>query len=81
MNKNMGSLDRTLRGFVVAPLLIVAGVLVGPGGWLAVVLYALAAVMLVTASIGFCPLYAPLGLRTCPMPKDSTPAGARDASR
>lgn len=80
MNQNMGSVDRKLRAFVGAPLLVVAGVLVGPGGWLAVVLYVFAAVMLVTASVGFCPLYAPVGLRTCPKPKDSTPVRGRGAS-
>ena len=34
MNKNMGSADRRLRGLVVAPVLLVVGLLVGPGGWL-----------------------------------------------
>ena len=41
VNMNMGSVDRKLRAFVVAPVLVVAGVLVGPAGWLAIVLYAL----------------------------------------
>ena len=67
MKMNMGSADRKLRGFVLAPVLVVAGLLVGPGGWLAVVLYALAAVMAGTAVAGFCPLYAMFGLRTCPL--------------
>jgi len=62
----MGSADRKLRAFIVAPLLIVVGLLVGPAGWLAIVLYALAAVMLGTAAVGSCPLYLPFGLRTRP---------------
>jgi hypothetical protein len=36
---NMGSADRKLRAFLVAPVLVVGGVLVGPTGWLAIVLY------------------------------------------
>jgi hypothetical protein len=67
MNKNMGSADRRLRGLVVAPVLLVVGLLVGPGGWLAVVLYALAAVMVGTAAASTCPLYAAFGLRSCPL--------------
>jgi hypothetical protein len=61
---NIGSADRKLRAFVVAPVLIVAGLLVGPAGWLASVLYVLAGVMLATSAVSFCPLYALLGLGT-----------------
>ena len=68
MNKNMGSVDRKIRSFVVAPVLVIVGLLVGPGGWLAVVLYVLAAVMLATSAVGTCPLYMPFGLRTRPLP-------------
>jgi hypothetical protein len=70
---NMGSADRKLRAFVVAPL-VVAGVLVGPSGWLAIVLYVLAAMMLATSAVSFCPLYALLGLCTRLEQKDTTPA-------
>jgi hypothetical protein len=66
---NIGSADRKLRAFVVAPVLVVAGLLVGPAGWLAIVMYALAAVMLATSAVSFCPLYALLGLRTVPEQK------------
>lgn len=69
MTKNMGSADRKLRAFVAAPVLVVAGVLVGPAGVLAIVLYALAGVMLATAAVGFCPLYVPFGVRTGPLQK------------
>jgi hypothetical protein len=71
---NLGSADRRLRAFVVAPLLVLAGLLAGPAGWLAIVLYLLAAVMLVTSAVSFCPLYALLGLRTAPEEKVITPA-------
>lgn len=64
MKMNMGPADRKLRAFVVAPVLIVVGLLVSPAGWLAIVLYALAGVMLATSAAGTCPLYLPFGLRT-----------------
>ncbi|MEP7194399.1 MAG: DUF2892 domain-containing protein [Actinomycetota bacterium] len=81
MNLNLGSADRKLRAFVVAPVLIVAGVLVGPASVPAIVLYALAAVMVGTAAAGTCPLYMIFGLRTCPMKKANTPAAERSYSR
>lgn len=71
MTKNMGPSDRKLRIFLVAPLLVVVGLLVGPAGWLAIVLYVLAAVMVVTSLAGSCPLYSVFGLRTCPLPQSS----------
>ena len=81
VNVNMGSADRKLRAFVVAPVLVIAGVLVGPAGALAIVLYALAAVMLATSSVGTCPLYLPFGLRTSSLHKVTTPAAERNVSR
>jgi len=81
VNMNMGSVDRKLRAFVVAPVLVVAGVLVGPAGWLAIVLYALTGVMLATSAAGSCPLYMLFGLRTCPLQKVTTPDAERTASR
>lgn len=74
MKINIGSADRKLRAFVVAPVLIVAGLLVGPAGWLAIVLYVLAGVMLATSAVSFCPLYALFGLRTRPEEKATTTA-------
>lgn len=65
MTPNMGPADRKIRAFVVAPLLVVAGLLLGPAGWLSIVLYVLAAVMLLTSAVSFCPLYAPFGITTC----------------
>ncbi|MHB8059441.1 MAG: YgaP family membrane protein [Gaiellaceae bacterium] len=65
MRTNMGSIDRVLRSFVVAPVAIVVAIVVGAGSVLGIVLLALAAVMLVTSAVGFCPLYKALGLNTC----------------
>ena len=81
MKINIGSADRKLRAFVVAPVLVVAGILVGPAGWLAIVLYALAGVMLATSVVSFCPLYTLLGLGTLPEQKVATPASARTVSQ
>ncbi len=58
MNKNVSTLDRALRAFAVAPAAVIAGAVVGPASVLAIVLYVLAGVMLATAAVGFCPLYA-----------------------
>jgi Inner membrane protein YgaP-like, transmembrane domain len=64
MTKSMNTLDRALRALVVAPLLVIAALFVGAGTILGVVLLVLAAVMLATAAVGFCPLYALLHLNT-----------------
>ena len=74
MKINVGSADRKLRAFVVAPVLVVVGFLVGPAGWLAIVLYVLAGMMLATSAVSFCPVYALLGLSTVPEQKVTTPA-------
>ena len=81
MNLNLGSADRKLRAFVVAPVLVVAGVLVGPASVPAIVLYALAAVILGTAAAGTCPLYLLFGLRTCPMQKVTAATKERISAR
>ena len=64
MKVNMGSIDRILRVFVVAPAAIVVAIVVGAGSVVGIVLLALAAVMLATSAAGFCPLYTLVGLDT-----------------
>jgi hypothetical protein len=64
MRVNMGSIDRVLRSFVVAPAAIVVAILVGAGSVLGIVLLVLAAVMLATSAAGFCPLYKLVRLDT-----------------
>ena len=57
MKKNVGSVDRTLR--------IVAGlVVIGAGVYFRSWWGAIGAVLLLTAAIGWCPLYLPFGLST-----------------
>lgn len=62
MKLNMGTVDRVVR-VVIAIVLVAAGLLATTGVW-SIVLYVLAAVMLVTAAIGSCPLYIPFGINT-----------------
>ncbi|HEY4976252.1 MAG TPA: DUF2892 domain-containing protein [Gaiellaceae bacterium] len=64
MSTNMGSIDRLVRAFVVAPAAIVVAVVVGAGSVAGIILFALAAVMLATSAVGFCPLYKLIGLDT-----------------
>lgn len=68
MKKNMGTADRTIRTIlaVIFAVLYFTNVITGTLG---IVLMVLAAVFLLTSFISFCPLYAPFGLKTCPMEK------------
>ena len=60
--KNMGSIDRILR--------IVVGIAVlGAGFYFNNWWGAIGAVPLITALIGWCPLYTILGIKTCPTTK------------
>jgi hypothetical protein len=61
LSKNVGSIDRILR--IVVGLGLISLVFVGPQtpwGWIGIV-------PLLTAAIGFCPLYTLIGIRTCPI--------------
>ncbi len=64
MSKNVGNSDRLVR--------IVLAVLAGFGalntaGVMSIVLWIVAAIMAVTAVVGFCPLYRLFGVNTCPV--------------
>lgn len=62
----MGTADRIIR-FVIAAIV---GVLYFTGtipGTLGIVLLVLAAIFVLTSLVSFCPLYAPFGIRTCPL--------------
>lgn len=62
--KNEGTIDRALR--VVVGLAVLSLVFVGPQtawGWVGLV-------PLATGLIGFCPLYAILGINTCSLRQD-----------
>lgn len=59
MNRNEGNLDRAVRAIAGIGLIgaTLAGV-IGTWGWIG-------AVPLLTAAIGWCPLYTVLGINTC----------------
>jgi hypothetical protein len=63
MIRNESNLDRTLRAIVGAILLIawIAGWL---GGACAIVLGIVGVILLLSAAVGFCPLYKLLGVST-----------------
>jgi hypothetical protein len=61
MNKNMGGIDRAIR-LVIAAGLIAGGFIVH--GVAAIVLWALGGIMVITATIAFCPLYLPFKIST-----------------
>jgi hypothetical protein len=64
MKKNMGTMDRIIRILVavVIAILYFTNVITGTLG---IVLLVLAAVFVLTSLVGFCPLYLPLGIKTC----------------
>lgn len=63
MQTNVGNIDRIVRAVIGLALiaLTLAGT-IGAWGWIGVV-------PLLTAALGFCPVYAMLGFSTCPMKK------------
>jgi len=67
MNKNEGNVDRIIRAVVVAPLALVLAAVLGFGTVGGIVALVVAAIMLVTAAVGTCPLYSVLHVNTCPL--------------
>lgn len=65
MKKNMGNADRVIRLVLAAVLvgLYFSGTIIGTVGIIGLVV---AAVMLLTSFVSFCPLYSLLGVSTCP---------------
>jgi fatty acid desaturase len=68
MKKNMGSADRIIR-FIIAAVVAVLYFTNVITGTLGIVLLVLAGVFVLTSLISFCPLYALVGLNTCPVKK------------
>lgn len=64
MKKNLGNVDRIVRVLiaVVIAILFFTKVI---SGTLGIVLLVLGGVFLLTSLVGFCPLYAPFGIKTC----------------
>jgi hypothetical protein len=66
MKKNMGSTDKTIR-LILAALFAVLFFTKIVTGVLGFVLLALGAIFVLTSFIGFCPIYAIVGVNTCPV--------------
>lgn len=62
--KNMGSLDRALRAFVIAPVAIGVGVALGASSIGGIVLFVVAGIALTTGATGICPSYVLFGIDT-----------------
>jgi hypothetical protein len=65
LSKNMGSLDRALRAFVLAPAAMVAAFALGATSIAGIVLFVVAGIALATGATGVCPTYALFGIDTC----------------
>ncbi|HBJ72513.1 MAG TPA: DUF2892 domain-containing protein [Actinobacteria bacterium] len=63
MHTNESTVDRVIR-VVLAAVAVVVALLVGAGSVLGIILFIVAAILLVTAAVGFCPIYRILGVRT-----------------
>lgn len=66
MIRNMGTLDRALRVFVIAPAAIVVALILGAGTVGGIVLFVVAGIMLASSTTAFCPTYILLGISTRP---------------
>ena len=68
MKKNMGSADRIVRILIalLATYLYYAGIVTGTWG---IMLIVVSVIFVLTSAVGFCPLYAVFGIRTCPVKK------------
>lgn len=67
MHRNEGNADRILR-LVVAAAALVVSFIVGVSSVLGIILIVVAAVMVLTSLVGFCPLYRIVGVSTCKVP-------------
>ena len=64
MNRNVGGLDKVIRILAGLGLLSLLFILQGPARWWGLV----GVVPLLTAFLGFCPLYPLVGINTCRKP-------------
>jgi branched-subunit amino acid ABC-type transport system permease component len=65
MKKNVGGIDRVLRIVAGLALIALAAIgLIGPWGWLGVI-------VLATGVFSFCGAYTLVGLSTCPLKVDT----------
>ncbi|MCI6206296.1 MAG: DUF2892 domain-containing protein [Corynebacterium glucuronolyticum] len=65
MVKNESNVDRVVRLVIAVVCAVLAFTVASPGTVWGVILLIVAVVMLVTAAIGWCPLYKLFGINTC----------------
>ena len=65
MKKNMGNADRIIRLLIAAAIAVLYFTHI-VSGTVGIVLLVLAAVFVLTSLVSFCPIYAVLGMNTCP---------------
>ena len=66
MHTNENNVDRIIR-LVIAAVAVGISAAIGFGTIGGIILLVVAGVMVVTAAVGFCPLYAVFGFSTCPV--------------
>jgi len=71
VSRNHGTVAREVRPELIAPLLIAPGIPAGAETVVGIVLLILAAVMVATAAVGYCPMYAAIHASTCRMRRAS----------
>ncbi len=67
MTRNVGTVDRAVR-LIVAAVAVLIAFMIGPGSAGGIVLFVVAAIMLITSLIGTCPIYRLFGMNTCRVP-------------
>ncbi len=68
MEHNVGTADRVIRIIIGIVLLGLVFVVDSPARWFGLI----GLVPLMTAMMGWCPLYTLLGVRTCPLRQDES---------
>ena len=63
MTRNMSTVDRSVRALVGVAAVVIA-LLAGAGSTVGITLWIVAALMIGTAAVGFCPVYAALRIST-----------------
>lgn len=81
MKRNMGTADRLIRTFLIAPGAVAWAAWLGLDTTGGIILLAVAAIMLATSAVAFCPLYALSGISTVRRRKEIPAAGSSDAVR
>ena len=63
MKKNMGNTDKVIRLLIALVIVVLHFANVLTGTW-AIILYIVAAVLILTSILGICPAYLPFGIST-----------------